>query len=129
MTAEEARKNAENGVSFYVTENTTLDGIIGNLYYYGFVKDEAALREALAKTKDITPGKEGAIAIPTSDPDKEGINTIDINAYYGLKKGMTAWEIADILLNQPTYLQGRTYNYLFMPGIPKREQPTERGGE
>ncbi len=119
MTATEAKENAKNGFSFYITDNTTLDGIIGNLYYYGIVKDEKAFREALEQTKDTTPGRKNAIRV-----GKNG--TIDISAYYGLKKGMTAWEVADILLNQPTYLQGTTYNYLFMPGIPKKDMPNER---
>lgn len=122
MTAEEAKENAKNGFSFYITDNTTLDGIIGNLYYYGIVKDEKAFREALEQTKDTTPGKTNAIKV-----GKNG--TIDINAYYGLNKGMTAWEVADILLNQPTYLQGTTYNYMFMPGIPKKNTPSERPKE
>jgi len=116
MTYEEAKPLADLGVSFYITENTTLDGIVGNLHYYGLVKDEKAFREALEKTKDTTPGKEGAI--------KVGNNTIDINAYYGLKKGLTAWEVADIMVNQPTYLKGTKYNYIFMPGGLKSEMPT-----
>lgn len=118
MTYEEAKPLADNGVSFYVTENTTLDGIMGNLYYYGLVKDEKAFREALEKTKDTTPGREGAI--------KVGNGTIDVNAFYGLKRGLTAWEVADIMLNQANYLQGTEYNYLFMPGGLKSEQPAQR---
>ncbi len=122
MTAEEAKENAKNGFSFYVTNNTTLDGIIRNLYYYGIVKNEKAFREALEQTKDTKPGREGAIKV-----GKNG--TIDISAYYGLKEGLTAWEVASVLLNQPTYLQGTTYNYLFMPGGLKKDMPAERPAE
>lgn len=108
MNSDEAKKTADEGVSFYITGNTTLDAVISNLHYYGLVKDEKAFREALEKTKDTLPGKENAI--------KVGNNTIDIHAYYGLKKGLTAWEVADVLLNHPVYLRGEEYNYMFMPG-------------
>src|SRR5579859_6815919 len=52
MNAEEAKKIANEGVSFYITGTTNLDAIISNLHYYGLVKDEKAFREALVKTKD-----------------------------------------------------------------------------
>jgi hypothetical protein len=78
MNGEEAKKFADQGVSFYITGTTNLDAIISNLHYYGLVKDEKAFREALVKTKDTLPGNENAI--------KVGNNTIDIHAYYGLKK-------------------------------------------
>lgn len=108
MNPTEAKQFADQGVSFYVTGGTTLNAIISNLHYYGLVRDEKAFREALEKTKDTLPGKENAI--------KVGSNTIDVNAYYGLKKGLTAWQVADVLLNYPTYLRGNEYNYMFMPG-------------
>lgn len=108
MNPQEAKKIADEGVSFYITGTTNLDAIISNLHYYGLVKDEKAFREALIKTKDTLPGKENAI--------KVGNNAIDIHAYYGLKKGLTAWEVADVLLNHPVYLRGEEYNYMFMPG-------------
>ena len=108
MNSQEAKKFADEGVSFYITGTTNLDAIISNLHYYGLVKDERAFREALEKTKDTLPGNENAI--------KVGNNTIDIHAYYGLKKGLTAWQVADVLLNHPVYLRGEEYNYMFMPG-------------
>ena len=108
MNSTEAKKIADEGVSFYITGNTTLDAIVSNLHYHGLVKDEKAFREALTKTADTLPGKENAI--------KVGNNTIDIHAYYGLKKGLTAWQVADVLLNHPSYLRGEEYNYIFMPG-------------
>lgn len=105
---EEAKKLADEGVSFYITGKTTLDTVISNLHYYGLVKDDKALKEALEKTKDTVPGHEDALKI--------GSGTVDINAYYGLKKGLTAWQVANVLLNHPVYLRGNDYNYMFMPG-------------
>jgi len=109
MTPEEAKKFADVGVSFYVTKNTTLDGIIGNLTYYGLVRDEKTLRYALENTKDITTGKDGAIEV-----GKNG--TIDLG-YYELSRNMDTWQIADTLLNKSRPI-GVDYNYLFMPGDP-----------
>ncbi len=109
MIPQEAKSNAENGVSFYVTKKTTLEGIIANLAYYGLVRDEKTLRYALENTKDTSPGKDGAIKV-----GKEG--TIDL-AYYGLSRSMDAWQIADALLNKPHPI-GTEYNYIFMPGGP-----------
>jgi hypothetical protein len=109
MTPEEAKKFADIGVSFYVTKNTTLDAIIGNLTYYGLVKDEKALRYALENTKDTSLGKDGAISVGRS-------GTIDLG-YYGLSRNMDTWQIADALLNNPHPI-GVEYNYLFMPGDP-----------
>lgn len=107
MSAEEAKKFADNEFSFYITRNTTLDAAVNNLQNYGVVKDKETLRKALEQTKDNLPGK--------SDALKAGNNTIDTNAYYQLKKGLTTQQIADILLNAPVYLQGDQYNYIFMP--------------
>jgi hypothetical protein len=109
MTPEEAKKFADIGVSFYVTKNTTLDGIVGNLTYYGLVKDEKALRYALENTKDTTVGKDDAIKVGRN-------GTVDLG-YYGLSRNMDAWQIADALLNNPHPI-GVEYNYLFMPGDP-----------
>lgn len=109
MSPEEAKRFADIGVSFYVTKNTTLDGIIGNLAYYGLVRDEKTLRYALENTKDATPGKDGAIKVGRS-------GTIDLG-YYGLSRNMDTWQIADALLNNPHPI-GVEYNYLFMPGDP-----------
>lgn len=109
MTPQEAKKFTDIGVSFYVTKDTTLDGIIGNLAYYGLVKDEKALRYALENTKDTTLGKDDAIKV-----GKNG--TIDLG-YYGLSRNMDTWQIADALLNNPHPI-GTQYNYIFMPGDP-----------
>jgi hypothetical protein len=109
MTSREAKKFADIGVSFYVTKNTTLDGIIGNLVYYGLAKDEKTLRYALENTNDTLRGKNDAIKV-----GKKG--TIDL-AYYDLSRSMDAWQIANALLNNP-HPAGAEYNYIFMPGDP-----------
>lgn len=109
MSPEEAKKFADIGVSFYVTKNTTLDGVVGNLAYYGLVRDEKTLRYALKHTKDTVPGKESAIKVG-------GSGTINLR-YYDLSRNMDTWQIADALLNNPHPI-GVEYNYLFMPGDP-----------
>lgn len=115
MPAEEAKKFAENEFSFYITKDTTLDAAINNLQDYGLTKDKETLRKALEQAKDNLPGKPDAL--------KAGNNTIDINAYYQLKKGLTTQQVADILLNAPVYLQGDQYNYIFMPNeLPAENQ-------
>ena len=81
-------------VNFRVSKENTLIAVTGNLYYYGFVKDEEALKYALEHTKDNTSGKEGAI--------KVGSNTIDTETAYTISQTMSAWEIARILLNKGT---------------------------
>jgi hypothetical protein len=119
MTPTEAKKFADIGVSFYVTKDTSLDGIIGNLAYYGLVKDEKSLRYALENTKDTVPGKNGAINV-----GKNG--TIDL-AYYELSRDMDTWQIANTLLNNPHPI-GIDYHYIFMPGDPNSrygERPKE----
>jgi len=87
------RKNALT-VKFRVDKQNTLMAVTGNLRYYGFVKDEEALKYALEHTKDMTPGKAEAIKI--------GNNTIDTEAAYNISQSMNAWEIARILLNEGT---------------------------
>lgn len=113
MPAEEAKKFAGNEFSFYLTKDTTLNVAIKNLQEYGVIKNKETLRKALEQTRDNLPGKPDAL--------KAGSNTIDINAYYQLKKGLTTQQVAEILLNHPVYLQGEKYNYIFMPN----ELPTE----
>lgn len=95
-------------ISFYVTEDTTLEGILNNLEYYGFVRDGEALRYTLQNTSDTTSGQEGAL--------KAGNGDIDIKAYYRISEDMNAFQIANILLNNPNFWgpQG-DYGYLFMP--------------
>lgn len=110
MTYQEAAEQADKGVSFYVTKGTALNGIVGNLTYYGIVRDEKSLRYALEHTKDTIPGNSDAIKI--------GSNTIDINAFYSFSRDMDTWQVADALLNKPHYLKDNPYNYIFMPGRP-----------
>jgi hypothetical protein len=111
MSPEEAKTGTNNGITFRVSKDTTIDSIINNLTYYGLAKDKETLKYALEKTKDNTPGKDGAIKI------EDG--SIDISASYTLSKNMTAWEIADTLLNKPKYWDfAEPYSYIFMPTNP-----------
>lgn len=87
-------------------DNTTIDRLISNLRYYGFVRDEAALRYALEHSTDTVPGKTYALKI--------GDNTVDTFAYYRISEEMTAWEIADELLNHPTNFAYDEYGYTFI---------------
>ena len=116
MTPQEAQDTEKLGVSFYVSDNMTLDALISNLRYYGLVKSEAALRYALENSEDTNPGKDNAI--------KVGENTID-RGMYGLGTQMTAWEVARILLNYPQEI-GTDYGYMFMPGTPYMGEPQVR---
>lgn len=96
-------------ISFYVTEDSTLEGILNNLEYYGFIRSKEALKYALENTTDDTSGKDKAIHV-----GKTG--TIDINAYYEISENMSAWDIANNLLNKPNYIGAHgDYGYLFMP--------------
>ena len=86
----------------------TLDALISNLYYYGFVRDEKAFRYALEHTKDTTPS-DTAIKV-----GKDG--TIDTNAEYRISENMSAWGLADLLLNKPEgHFTFDEYGYFFMP--------------
>lgn len=116
MTPQEAQDTEKMGASFYVTENMTLDALVSNLEYYGFVRDKQALLYALKTSEDTNPGKENAI--------KVGNNTID-RGVYGLGTQMTAWEVARILLNYPQEI-GTDYGYMFMPGVPYMGEPQIR---
>lgn len=113
MPAEEAstiRKKAgvDGLVNLRINTNVTLDGLTGNLFYYGFIRDEKSFRYALEHTKDITP-YEKAIKVGTN-------GTIDQNAEYRISENMTAWELADVLLNKPAgHFPYDEYNYFFMP--------------
>lgn len=113
MTPQEAseirsKPGVDGTVDLRITPNVTLDGLVGNLYYYGFIRDEKSFRYALQNTKDSTPNDQ---AIRVS---KNG--TIDTNAEYRISENMSAWELADILLNKPAgYFSFDEYNYFFMP--------------
>lgn len=112
VTPENAKEMASNGVDLRVSDNTTLQGIVGNLYYYGFIdRNEDEFIELLESTKDVTPGKEKAV--------KVGNNDIDINASYYVNKSMTDEEVAVTLINKPRFSENfKNYNYLFMPSAP-----------
>ena len=48
------------------------------------------------------------------DLNKDG--TIDTNAEYRISENMSAWELADLLLNKPAgHFSFDEYNYFFMP--------------
>jgi len=109
VSADEAKTMASDGVMLRLSPNSTLQGVVGNLYYYGFVDDEARFEKLLQTSKDSTPGKEGSL--------KSGNNTIDANSSYYLNYSMSDEEIADTLLNKAKFEPNFTqYNYLFMPG-------------
>jgi len=102
------KPGVDGAVNLRITQNVTLDGLVGNLQYYGFIRDENTFRYALNHTKDTTPN-EKAIKV-----GKNG--TIDINAEYRISEEMSAWEMADILLNKPSgHFPFDEYNYFFMP--------------
>jgi len=113
MTPQEAQEirnkpGVDGTVDLRVNINVILDALIGNLYYYGFIRDEKSFRYALENTKDTTPSDK-AIKV-----GKEG--TIDTNAEYRISENMTAWELADILLNKPAgHFTFDEYSYFFMP--------------
>lgn len=112
MSPEEAQSirskpEVDGKVMLRLGDNTTLDGLISNLHYYGFIRDEAALRYALEHTTDNHPGKTYALKIGNGD--------IDTFAYYRISENMTAWEIANELLNNPTNFAYDEYHYIFMP--------------
>lgn len=95
-------------VNLRINTNVTLQGLTGNLYYYGFIRNEKAFLYALEHTKDTTPSDKAL---------KVGLNgTIDQNAEYRISENMTAQELADTLLNKPTgHFPYDEYNYFFMP--------------
>lgn len=113
MTPQEAseirsRSGVDGDVDLRINTNVTLDALISNLYYYGFIRDQKSFRYALEHTRDITPNNNSL---------KIGSNgTIDKNAEYRISENMSAWEIADILLNKPSgHFTFDEYNYFFMP--------------
>lgn len=114
VTAEEAKTMASDGVMLRLSPNSTLQGVVGNLYYYGFIDDEATFGKLLETATDSTPGVEESI--------KAGKNTIDINSNYYLNYSMSNEEIANTLLNKAKFEPDFTqYNYLFMPGGPEKK--------
>jgi hypothetical protein len=113
MTPKEAseirsRPGVDGNINLRINTNVTLNALVGNLTYYGFVRDENSLRYALEHTKDVTPSDKAIVV------DKN--RTIDTNAEYRISENMDAWQIADILLNRPSgHFTFDEYNYFFMP--------------
>ncbi len=91
----EAPRQNTQSIQFTIGKNFTLDAVIGDLKYYDFIKDEDAFKYALLHSKDTNPGRENAL--------KVGNNTIDREAVYQISQSMTAWELANVLLNQGDY--------------------------
>ena len=96
-------------VQFKVSKENTLMAVTGNLAYYGLVKDGEALKYALLHTKDATPGNENSLRI--------GQNTIDAESIYEISPSMSAWQIADILLNKGKYCGNRCESFVFKPEL------------
>lgn len=113
MTSQEAqdirnKPGVDGTVDLRINTNVTLDALVGNLAYYGFVRDEKSLRYALEHTKDVTPSDKAIVV------DKN--RTIDTNAEYRISEDMDTWQIADILLNRPSgHFPYDEYGYFFMP--------------
>lgn len=104
----ERQKQSET-VDFRPGKGSTLDAIISNLNYYGFIRNEKALMYALENTKDTTQGNPGSLPV-----GKNG--SIDIVASYRISENMTVWQLADTLLNKSHYFgPSDEYNYMFMP--------------
>jgi len=103
------RQKQSQTVDFRPGKGSTLEAIVSNLQYYGFIKSEKALMYALENTDDTTQGNAGALTV-----GKDG--SIDIIASYRISENMTAWEIADTLLNKSHYFgPSDEYGYMFMP--------------
>jgi hypothetical protein len=104
----ERQKQSET-VDFRPGKGSTLDAIISNLNYYGFIRSEKTLLYALEHTEDKTVGNPNALSV-----GKNG--SIDIVASYRISENMTAWELADTLLNKGYYFgPSDEYGYMFMP--------------
>lgn len=104
----ERQKQSET-VDFRPGKGSTLEAMVSNLRYYGFIRSEKALMYALEHTTDTTAGNPGAVTAGKS-------GTIDTNASYRISENMTAWEMADTLLNKSHYFgENDEYHYMFMP--------------
>lgn len=113
MTPEEAkgirqRPGVDGMVNLRISDKATLNALVSNLAYYGFIRNEDSFRYALEHTKDSTPSDKAIIV--------DNGRTIDTNAEYRISENMDAWQIADILLNRPSgHFAFDEYGYLFMP--------------
>lgn len=104
----ERQKQGET-VDFRPGNGSTLEAIISNLHYYGFIRSEKAFKYALEHTKDTTKGNQGALSVGSD-------GSIDVVASYRVSENMTAWELADTLLNKSHYFgPSDEYGYMFMP--------------
>ena len=92
----EAPRNNTPEIQFTISKNKTLDAIVRDLKYYGFIKDEKAFTFALEHTQDNTKGGENFIKVG------KGSKTIEREAVYTITQSMTAWELASVLLNSGT---------------------------
>lgn len=87
--ATQARERSDGGtVMLRIRENTTLEALLSNLEYYGFVREKESLRYAIEHSEDTVPGY--------ANPIEVGENTIDTRAYYRISEDMDAWEIAGV---------------------------------
>lgn len=103
------RQKQSDTVDFRPGKGSTLEAIVSNLQYYGFIRSEKAFKYALEHTKDTTAGNPDALSI-----GKDG--SIDIVASYRISENMTAWELVDTLLNKSHYFgPSDEYGYMFMP--------------
>jgi len=84
-------KTSAPDVQFMVNKDTSFQAIVGDLRYYGFIRNEAAFEFALRFAKDSTSGDENSIRV--------GNNTIDRQAVYLISQDMNAWQLANVLLN------------------------------
>lgn len=114
MPPEEAKEIRWRGVGndgtigLRIGADMTLQALVSNLAYYGFVRNEQSFQYALEHTEDTTS---------SSDYIRVGKNgSIDRNAEYRISEEMSAWQIADILLNKPAgHFVYDEYHYFFMP--------------
>lgn len=88
----EAPRQNSQPIEFTISKDKTLVAVIGDLRYYGFIKDESSFEYALEHSKDNTSGNSNSFKIRN--------NTIDREARYTISQSMTAWQIADVLLNE-----------------------------
>lgn len=89
------RQNTQT-VQFTIGKNFTLDAVVGDLKYFDFIKNESAFKYALERSKDTTMGNDNSLKI--------GINTINREAVYTISQSMTAWELANVLVNQGNHI-------------------------
>jgi len=80
-------------VIFRIGEAASVDGVVSNLYTYGFIRDQSAFKYALEHGLDTTPSI-------GSNTLMVGRNTIEKQSDYEVSQTMSAWELAGVLLNR-----------------------------